>query len=116
MRPTGWTFDAAGLAASIAAMKTRFALRLLAAALVVAGFAGCSSMPELTGDAALAADVRARLSSDAVTDRCNIGVSVSDGVVTLSGNVPDTGTKARAKDVVRGTEGIKGVVDNLNSR
>ncbi len=67
----------------------------------------------LTGDAAIAADVRARLSSDTQLDRCNIGVSVGDGVVTLNGNVRDAGTKARAKDIVRGTEGIKGVVDNL---
>ena len=67
----------------------------------------------LSGDAALAADVRARLSSDTALDRSNIGVSVADGVVTLNGNVPDPGTKARAKDCVRGTEGIKGVVDNL---
>lgn len=99
-------------------MNTAPLKRLLAAALIAAGVAGCSTLSgtALGPDAQLAADVRARISSDGRADRANIGVGVTDGVVTLSGVAPDEATRLRIKDIVRGTEGVKGVVDNIVAR
>jgi osmotically-inducible protein OsmY len=99
-------------------IKLRSALRPVLSAFAVAVLAACSSLPvpPAGSDAALAAEIRARLSSDTLTDRQNIGVSVSEGIVTLSGNVSNQGVKSRAKDIVRGVDGIKGVVDNLVGR
>ena len=87
--------------------------------LFTAGLSGCGTISgtggEMSADAQIASDVRERLANDPTTGRCNIGVSVSDGVVTLDGSVPDGNARLRAKDVARGTEGAKGVVDNLRS-
>lgn len=88
--------------------------------MVVAGLSGCGTISgtaeNLSPDAQIASDVRARLTSDPQVGRCNIGVSVSGGVVTLNGSVPDATLRLRAKAAARDAEGVKGVVDNLNSR
>lgn len=90
-------------------------LALLFVASLVSGCGTISGTTESgSGDRMIAADVRDRLAGDPVTGSCVIGVSVTDGVVTLRGTVPDESVHLRAKGVVRGTDGVKGIVDNLN--
>ncbi len=100
-------------------MKTRFATKLITAAAAALILSGCGTMSETAGaaspDRVLANDVRERVSSDPDAGRCNIGITVTDGVVTLDGNVPNDNVRLRVKDIARGTEGVKGVVDNLQS-
>lgn len=99
-------------------IKHSVLFRVFAAVSSLAVLAACSSLPlpPPGSDAALSAEIRERLSNDGLTDDLNIGVSVSGGIVTLNGNVFDPAARARAKDIVRGVEGIKGVVDNLVTR
>lgn len=99
-------------------MKKRLAIRMLGAVLAAAALAGCGTLSGETGgaDEQLASDVRERLHADPVTGRENIGVSATEGVVTLGGNLPNENVRYRAKDIARGTEGVKGVVDNFHPR
>ena len=87
------------------------------AAALVAGLSGCGTISgtakSASPDSQLADDVRSRLSDDPMTRGCIIIVSVVDGVVTLDGNMPSDDMRLRAKGVARGTEGVKGVVDNF---
>lgn len=64
-------------------------------------------------DTDLAADVQDRLLADGVTRRTPIGISVQDGIVTLTGVMPNPGERARTISVVEGTPGVKSVVDQL---
>lgn len=92
-------------------------IAVLLATLATLSMTGCATTGDdgPQSDRAIASDVRERLEADAVTARLNIGISVTDGVVTLSGRVIDPGVRLRAKAAARGTEGVKGVVDNLGS-
>ena len=74
--------------------------------------AGCGTVATSPGDD-LVQDVRERLANDPQTSRSIISVSAMDGVITLSGRVPDENVRHRAKNVARSADGVKGVVDNL---
>ncbi len=101
-------------------MKKSFWVRITILLMAVTGVSGCGTISgtaeNLSPDAQIANDVRARLGSDPQMGRYNIGVSVSEGVVTLNGNLPDATLRLRAKAAARDADGVKGVVDNLNSR
>lgn len=104
----------------MARMKKWFAVRMLGAAIAVAGLAGCGTLSGTTEadspDAQLASDVAERLQNDPITGRLNIGVTALEGVVTLGGNIPDDNARVRAKDIARGTDGVRGVVDEFFPR
>lgn len=87
---------------------------VLVAVLLVGTFVmGCASLTsgDLGGDAELAATIQDRLAQDAVAGRRPLMVSVEQGVATVSGSLPDAGARARALAIVRGTPGVRGVVD-----
>ena len=75
---------------------------------------GCASLTsaETGSDAELAAAIQDRLSQDAVAGRSPLGVSVNQGVATLSGSLRDSGARVRALSIVSGTPGVRGVVDS----
>ena len=77
---------------------------------------GCANLalPETGSDAELAEAIQDRLSQDAVAGRSPLGVSVEQGVATLSGSLSDAGARARALSIVRGTPGVRGVVDSTS--
>lgn len=43
----------------------------------------------------------------------SVSVTVTDGVATLSGEVPDEAAKMRAEEVAKGEKGVKSVINNL---
>jgi hyperosmotically inducible periplasmic protein len=57
--------------------------------------------------------VRAAVAGAGELQGSGIVLNVSDGVVVLSGTVPDEALKAKAAEVVRGVEGVKGVRNEL---
>ncbi|MBQ7251929.1 MAG: BON domain-containing protein [Kiritimatiellae bacterium] len=74
--------------------------------------AGClASGPDAVSASAVAADARARLAADAMTDRAALSVSVSEGVAVLSGSVASEAVHRRALQIVRGTPGVFAVED-----
>lgn len=78
--------------------------------------AGCASLDTAAGgtDAEVAAAALDRLAQDTVIGALPVGVSVDQGVATVSGALRDAGARARALSIVRGTPGVKGVVDDLS--
>lgn len=83
----------------------------LSALLLLAGCLSSAPDPSRVSVSAVAADARARLAADAMTDRAALSVTVSDGVATLSGPVPSEAVRQRALLVVRGTPGVFAVED-----
>jgi osmotically-inducible protein OsmY len=64
-------------------------------------------------DARLSDEVRSRLTADPTTASLRLDVSVTNGVVHLGGETRTRAEQERAVQVVRGTQGIKGVINDL---
>jgi hyperosmotically inducible protein len=65
-------------------------------------------------DVSITATVKARLASDLnPTTLTNLSVNVTNGVVTLAGQVPTEADKRRAEEIARSVDGVVGVNNNL---
>lgn len=64
-------------------------------------------------DRAIVTRIRSLISEDPALNAAAVRVFVQEGKVTLSGLVPDDGTKARLLSEARRVEGVKSVSDNL---
>jgi hypothetical protein len=62
---------------------------------------------------AIRTQVSSRLAADRVADTAMLGVSVNEGVVTLTGTVDSTERQTRALEIAKGVEGVRAVVDNI---
>jgi osmotically-inducible protein OsmY len=89
----------------------------LAAAVVLISFvAGCSttkSPGRQIDDAAIKTAVKAKLTAERFSNIVNVDVNVTNGVVTLSGEVPNAGVAADAVAEARTVDGVKSVTNNL---
>jgi outer membrane murein-binding lipoprotein Lpp len=94
-------------------------LALVISAVTLSGCASLQGADDVEGDAslvsdrALASEVNDRLRMDRQTTKYTIGVSVEDGIVTLTGPVREAAARMQAIGIVRGTPGVKGVVDQM---
>jgi osmotically-inducible protein OsmY len=61
-------------------------------------------------------DVLDELEYEASIDAANIGVSVDDGVVTLTGHVPTFAQKTTAVEAAHRVKGVRGVADRIDVR
>jgi osmotically-inducible protein OsmY len=99
-------------------MKTSY-LMVVLASLVTGPLVACSSTPtsESTGeyidDSTISNKIRAQLIGDKDLNLFQIDVSTYKGVVQLSGFVDSAPIKARAGRVAAGTQGVRGVHNNL---
>ncbi len=89
----------------------------VAAALVVL-LAGCASLTGETArqnmdDATITTAVKAKLATEKASTLTRIGVDTVQGTVYLTGIVETAALKARAGDVARQVEGVRGVVNHL---
>lgn len=64
-------------------------------------------------DAALTTAVKTKLLADTTVGGLKIDVDTKDGIVTLTGKVKNAAEKNAALQIARGTDGVKGVTDNL---
>lgn len=64
-------------------------------------------------DSTLRTDIQAKLYADAVTKPASVNVAVSNGVVTLSGDVPSSDVELEAMKIANGTSGVKSVNDQM---
>lgn len=64
-------------------------------------------------DAAITAKVKARLTADPEIDPITIDVDTVNGIVTLTGTVPDASDRDLALAHARSVEGVREVKDNL---
>ena len=79
---------------------------------------GCQAMTGQTmgqniDDASLTASVKSSLVGDKTANLTRIEVDTTNGVVSLTGMVESAQQKARAEQLTRGVNGVKGVKNNL---
>lgn len=89
---------------------------LLLVSFAAAGLAGCTTTQtpgEQIDDATIATEVKGRLVGDRFSNIVNIEVNVTNGIVTLAGEVPNAEVKSDAEAEVRKVSGVKGVNNNL---
>jgi len=94
-------------------------IRLFAIMTVLCGLVlGCAQRAPSGGNDQLASDdksvvtmVHSRLRDDPVTSRLSLGVESADGIVTLNGRIDNAAMRMRAVGIVRGTPGVRGVID-----
>ena len=85
-----------------------FSLALAAAAVLNSG---CGKKPPQ--DSQIAAQVQSRLAADPALQGQTISVGVSNGAVTLAGNVSGPGSRELAANDAAGVAGVRTVVNNL---
>jgi osmotically-inducible protein OsmY len=85
---------------------------LLVLSLLLAA-AGCATTGDFFGDAAITARVKSAIYNEPALKVMNISVSTEDKVVHLSGTVKSRGERAKAIQVARKVEGVKGVKSEL---
>ena len=65
-------------------------------------------------DAAITAEVKARLVRDTQLSALAINVDTEAGRVVLRGSAPDTGSRSRATELARGVDGVVSVDNDLS--
>ena len=88
-------------------------LAAIALVLVVAGCTTTQSPKRQVDDNAIHAAVMAKLTGAHVSNILNVDVNVTNGVVTLAGEVPNAQVKAEAEQEVRSVSGVTRVINNL---
>ena len=88
-------------------------LAVVAFALVVAGCTTTQSPGRQVDDNAIHAAVKAKLSADRFSNLLNVDVNVTNGVVTLAGEVPNAQVKAEAEREARSVSGVVRVKNTL---
>src|SRR5436190_6294801 len=84
------------------------------AALAIAAACKTTSTPgQQVDDNAIHAQVKAKLTAEHFSNITNIDVNVTNGVVTLAGEVPNAKVKADAEAEARSVRGVKNVKNNL---
>jgi osmotically-inducible protein OsmY len=68
---------------------------------------------EQIDDAGIATAVKARLTADRFSNITNVEVNVTNGIVTLAGEVPNAQVKADAEREAMAVKGVKKVNNNL---
>ena len=79
---------------------------------------GCQAMTGKTAgqnvdDASLTASVKSTLVADKAANLTRIDVDTNNGVVSLNGVVESAQQKARAEELARRVNGVKGINNNL---
>jgi hyperosmotically inducible periplasmic protein len=67
-------------------------------------------------DAAITAEVKARLARDTQLSALAINVDTDGGRVVLRGSAPDSGSRGRATELARGVDGVVSVDNDLSVR
>jgi osmotically-inducible protein OsmY len=100
-------------------MKKALWVGTLAAVLAITGgMIGCATNEPAvqeapSSDVQIAREAMNRLANDSVAGRYTFGVTVQNGVATVTGAVPDETFRLRVLGIVRGTPGVVEVVDRL---
>jgi len=82
-------------------------------ALFVAGCTTTQSTGRQVDDTSIHAAVMAKLTVDRFSNIVNIDINVTNGVVTLAGEVPNAQVKADAATEARTVSGVVRVINNL---
>jgi len=97
-------------------MKRATAILGIATCMLVFTLAACkttTSAGRQVDDASIQASVKAKLTADRFSNITNIDTNVTNGVVTLAGEVPNDRVKADAEAEARSVNGVVKVINNL---
>src|SRR5580692_10490319 len=78
--------------------------------ILMLNFGGCGSMGKPSDDA-VTTSIKAKLYSEPLLKSASVDVIAKDGIVTLSGQVPDDAARLAAEHIAATTPGVKTVVD-----
>lgn len=67
-----------------------------------------------TNDSTISTDIKAKMFSDPALKSSSLDVASKDGIVTLTGTVPDEAARLAARDIAAKTPGVKQVIDSIN--
>jgi osmotically-inducible protein OsmY len=96
--------------------RTRGILTLavsLALALFVVSCSTTQSAGRQVDDASIHAAIMSKLTVDRFSNIVNIDINVTNGIVTLAGEVPNAQVKADAQTEAKTVSGVKRVINNL---
>ena len=85
----------------------------LTLALLVLGCSTTQTAGRQIDDTTIHAAVSAKLTSDRFSNIVNIDINVTNGIVTLAGEVPNAKVKADAQAEARKVDGVVRVINNL---
>jgi len=85
----------------------------VALVLVVAGCTTTQTPARQVDDNMIHSAVKAKLTTDRFSNLLNVDVNVTNGVVTLAGEVPNAQVKAEAEREARSVSGVTRVINNL---
>ena len=86
------------------------------ASVILLGWIGCSTTQPakpVAKDDEIYARVKTKLTESKVSSLSQVTVNVTNGVVTLSGDVPDETVKREAESQARSVEGVVAVNDDI---
>ena len=72
-----------------------------------------SQAGQVIADSAITTRIEAQLAADDILSGADINVVTENGVVTLSGTVKDKSLRERAGRIASGTDGVKGVTNDI---
>jgi osmotically-inducible protein OsmY len=98
---------------SLSAVRAAGIVMCLAAVCVACSPAQQQSAKRTADDALIAAQARAAITAIDPATVTLVSLSVRDGIVSLSGEVPSPAERTRIERVVRGIAGVRGVRDRL---
>ena len=96
--------------------RFRGILGLAAAVVLISFVTGCTTTQSpgtQIDDGAIATAVKAKLTGERFSNLFNVEVNVTNGIVTLAGEVANAAVKADAEKETRSVDGVKGVNNNL---
>jgi osmotically-inducible protein OsmY len=91
-------------------------LGLAAVIAMAVGLGACTttqSPKRQVDDNAIHAAIKAKLTADRFSNIVNTDINVTNGVVTLAGEVPNAKVKADAEQEARSVDGVVRVINNL---
>ncbi len=96
--------------------RVRFrVLAVIAATAFLAGIACTTTQTpgEQIDDASIHASIEAKLTADRFSNITNVDINVTNGIVTLAGEVPNAKVKADAEEEAKSVKGVHRVINNL---
>lgn len=98
-------------------MNRKFVLYSLLTLLVLVPMA-CKSLNQMTpsgmDDAAIEAEVRAKIAEDVTSKTFAVEVGVDNGVVTLSGHADNAEDKRKIGQAANDVKGVRSVINNIH--
>ena len=91
-------------------------LSLAASLVVLLAVSACTTTQtpgEQVDDAGIHAAVKTKLTADRFSNIVNVDINVTNGVVTLAGEVPNAEVKRAAEQEARSVKGVVKVINNL---